>query len=196
MDVYVYPYKPVAYLPITKNASSTFTSFFKSRNWKLQQLDQLDDSYQIFGHFRDPIERHFKGTAEFLVQQNLTHMVHDADWQKIWMSAVMDMHSYPITWALGPRANQIHWIPISQQIPTNYLTHRYLLEQQMDINNMLNIKYSNESSIEKQLIYLELRKLHNQVPYNQLAFFYDSDIVLWNKIIPYTDEDGVIYRIH
>ena len=195
MDVYVYPYKPIAYLPITKNASTTFTSIFKSRGWKLQQLDQLDDRYQIFGHFRDPIERHFKGTAEFLIQQNLMHMIRDTDWQKIWMSAVMDMHSYPITWALGARADQIHWIPINQKISTNYLTHRYLLEHEIDMS-LLNVIWHNESSIEKQQLYLELRKLHNQTPYNQLAFFYDSDIVLWNKIIPYKDEDDITHFVY
>ena len=195
MDVYVYPHKPIAYLPITKNASTTFTSVFKSRGWKLQQLDKLDDGYQIFGHFRDPIERHFKGTAEFLVQQNLTHMIRDTDWQKIWMSAVMDMHSYPITWSLGSRADKIHWIPISRKISTNYLTHRYLLSHELDLN-LLNATWNNESSIEQQQLYLELRKLHNQTPYNQLSVFYDSDIVLWNKIIPYIDEDGIKHFIH
>jgi hypothetical protein len=194
MDVYVYPYKPIAYLPITKNASTTFTSVFKARGWELQQLDQIDDSYQVFGHFRDPIDRHFKGTAEFLIKDNLTHMIRDPDWQKIWMSAVMDMHSYPITWALGSRANKIHWIPISRKIPTNYLTHRYLMSHEIDMN-LLNATWHNESSIEKQQLYLELRRLHNQTPYNQLSFFYDSDIVLWNKIVPYTDEDNVQYFV-
>lgn len=194
MDVYVYPYKPVAYLPITKNASTTFTSAFTSRGWKLKQLDQLDDSYQVFGHFRDPIERHFKGTTEFLIQNNLTHMIRDPDWQKIWMSAVMDIHSYPITWALGAKADKIHWIPINRRIPVNYLTHRYLMSHGID-TELLNATWHREASIEKQQLYLELRKLHNQSPTNQLAFFYDSDIVLWNRIVPYTDEDNVQYFI-
>jgi len=61
--------------------------------------------------------------------------------------------------------------------------------------NLLNATWHNESSIEKQQLYLELRRLHNQAPYNQLAFFYDSDIVLWNKIVPYTDEDNVQYFV-
>ena len=195
MEVYVYPYKPLAYLPITKNASSTFTSVFRARGWKLQQLDQLDDSYQVFGHFRDPIDRHFKGTAEFLSANNLAHMIRDPDWQKIWMSAVMDIHSYPITWALGPRADKIHWIPISRKISTNYLTHRYLLSHNIDAN-LLNTIWHNESTIEKQQLYLELRRLHNQAPHNHLAFFYDSDIILWNKIMPYTDEDNVLHSIN
>ena len=194
MDVYVYPHYPLAYLPIPKNASSTFISAFQSRGWQLQQLDQLGNEYHIFGHFRDPIERHFKGTSEFLIKNKITHMLENPDWQKIWISSVMDMHSYPITWALGTRADKIKWIPISRKIPTNYLTHRYLISHGIDMG-LLNATWNNESTIEKQQIYLKLCDLRNRQENNDLTFFYDSDIILWNKIVPYTDEDNVQYFI-
>lgn len=193
MDVYVYPYKSVAYLPLTKNASTTFTSVFKSRGWKLQQLDQLDDSYQVFGHFRDPIDRHFKGTVEFLIKQNLTYLIDDPDWQKIWVRSVMDLHSYPLTWTLGSHVSKIHWIPIHKSLPTNLLTHKYLMARGIDMG-LLNCIWINESSNFKKHLYFKLKSLHETIDEsNHLCFFYDQDIVLWNKILPYIDEDGIIY---
>lgn len=192
MDVYVHPEQPLAYLPISKNASTTFVHIFQSSGWKLDQLDRLDDSYQVFGHFRDPIERHFKGTTEFLLIHKLTHLINDPNWRKIWTSVVFDMHSYPITWGLGHRADRIKWIPIHRKIPTNYLTHRYLLSHGIDYN-LHSVVWRNEANFEKQRIYAELRDLHAQEPVNQLSFFYDSDILVWNKILPYTDEDNVVY---
>jgi len=182
-------------LPITKNASTTFTMAFKTQGWQLQQLDQLGDDYHIFGHLRDPIERHFKGTAEFLVKNNLSRMLQDPEWQKIYTHAVMDIHSYPITWSLGSRADKIKWIPISKKISTNYLTQRYLKSHQIDIN-LLSVLWYEVPSIEKQQVYLELQKLHGQLNTNHLAFFYDSDIILWNKTVPYLDEDNIRHFVN
>ncbi len=195
MEVRVY--EKIAYLPINKNASSTFSNVFSpERGWSITQLDLLDDSYEIFSHFRDPIDRHFKGTVEFLIQQNLTHLIDDPDWQKVWVRSVMDRHSYPLTWALGNYASKIHWIPIHKLLPTNLLTHKYLMARGIDMG-LLSCRWINESSSFKQHLYFKLKLLHETIDNsNHLCFFYDQDIVLWNKIIPYTDEDGVLYRIH
>jgi len=193
MEVRVY--KKIAYLPINKNASSTFSQVLSpERGWEKTQLDMLDDSYEIFSHFREPIERHFKGTAEFLIQQNLTHLVDDPDWQKIWIRAVMDRHSYLLVWSVGTRVNKIHWIPIHESLPTNLLTHKYLLARGIDMG-LLDCKWINKTSGIKYQLYLKLKSLHQTMDNsNHLCFFYDEDIVLWNKILPYKDEDGIIYR--
>jgi hypothetical protein len=197
MEVRVYKYKKIAYLPINKNASSTFSAVFSEINgWETSQLDLLDDSYKIFAHFQDPIERHYKGTAQFLKINNLCHLINDLNWQKVWVSAVMDRHSYPIVTSLGIRADKIHWIPIHRKIPTNLLTHKYLMASDIDAG-IINCKWMNESNLENKQIILKLQLLHETIdPGNHLCFFYDTDIILWNKIIPYTDEDGIIYNIN
>jgi len=96
----------LAYVPIAKNASTTFTRVFKSIGWEKTQLDLLDDSHEVFGHIQDPLERHLKGTVTFLIQHRLEHLIDDPAWQRIWATAVMDLHGYPITWSLGPRAEK------------------------------------------------------------------------------------------
>jgi hypothetical protein len=62
---------------------------------------------------------------------------------------------------------------------------------------IINCKWMNESNLENKQIILKLQLLHETIdPGNHLCFFYDTDIILWNKIIPYTDEDGIIYNIN
>jgi hypothetical protein len=193
MDAWTY--QNLAYLPITKNASTTFTDFFKSRNWALTQLDLLPREIKVFGHFRDPIERHFKGTAEFLMQNQLEHLVDDPTWQQIYTQSVMDMHSMPITWALGERYKLIHWIPIHKQIPTVLLTQKWLNANGFDCN-IENLLWKNIGSDNKLSLYHKLQHLHQTIRKNDsLSFYYDNDFILWNSLWPYVDTDGIKHSI-
>lgn len=192
----VWRYQNLAYLPITKNASTTFTDFFRSRDWVQSQLDFLPRGTKIFGHFRNPIERHFKGTAEFLIQNKLEHLVDDPAWQKIYTHSVMDMHSMPITWALGERYKLIHWIPIHKQIPTLLLTQKWLNANGFECN-IENLLWKNSSSDDSLSLYHKLQHLWQTVKNNgSLNFYYDNDIILWNSLWPYVDTDGIEHRIY
>jgi len=192
MDVWVY--KNIGYVPIVKNASSTFTQLFAGMGWEPTQLDLVDKDLEIFGHFSDPIDRHFRGTAEFLYQNQLSHLVEDIDWQKIWVKAVMDMHSYPVTWAMGNRVQRCHWIPMHEKLDTDLLTRKYLARHGVDV---VNIPRVNESNDIKKRLYHRLKELHTQLDaHNHLSFFYDSDIILWNSLFPYVDADHQWHTIY
>lgn len=169
----------IAYFPITKNASSTFTEHFLSIGWQQTQLDVLDDSYEVFAHFRDPIERHFKGTAEFLCQHHIEHLIDDPTWQKVWSRCVMDLHSYPISWQVGDR--RIHWILIKKGLDTVELTRAWLSDRGIDLGTVI---WKNESNDHKNQVYQKLLDLYQtlQDKDRTLIYFYDADIVLWNKL--------------
>jgi hypothetical protein len=189
-------YNNLGYLPITKNASTTFTNFFRDRGWQECQLDQIPDSVKIFGHFQDPINRHFKGVAEFLYQNSMTHLVDDPSWQKIFTHSVMDIHSMPISWALGDRVHRIKWIPIHRSINTGLLTQRWL-EAQDFVCDMESVVWGNQSGDDKLCLHHHLRHLYQTQPNNgSLTYFYDYDIVIWNKLWPYVDENNVTHRIY
>jgi hypothetical protein len=173
----------VAYLPITINASCTFTNHFTKLGWKKSQLDLLDDSYEIFGHFRDPIERHFKGTAHFLFKHNITHLLDDPAWQKVWCTAVMDLHSYPITWATLNR--RIDWIALYENVDVAEHTRQWLDRRNIDLGE---VEWAHKSNDVVKNLYDKLRNIELASKEHTLTYFYDSDIVLWNKItrgIPY-----------
>lgn len=175
----VLTYNNVAYFPITKNASTTFTDHFDKMGWKQDQFDLLDESYEIFAHFQDPIERHFKGTAEFLVKSKIEHLADDPIWQKIWTKSVMDLHSYPITWTVGNR--KINWILIRQDIDTIELTRQWLTQRSIDLGE---VQWKNKSDKIRSELYQKLKNIYETLEDKDrtLTYFYDADILLWNKL--------------
>jgi len=193
MDVWIYD--KVGYVPITKNASTTYTKLFSSMGWQRTQLDLISNDIQLFGHFRDPIQRHFQGTVEFLCQNHIHHLVEDPVWQKVWTRSVMDIHSYPITWAMGVNHSQrCHWIPMHKQLDVDLLTRKYLSQHGITLRE---IPHLNASNPFKQRLYQRLVELHSQIDqHNHLSYFYDSDIVLWNSLFPYVDADNQWHTIY
>ncbi len=189
MNVYVF--NKVAYLPTTINASTTFTEHFKKLGWQHTQLDLLDNTYEIFGHYRDPIVRHFKGTVEFLRKENVAHLVDDPTWQRVWKTAVFDLHGYPITWALNNR--KVHWIPIGNNIDTTELTRKWLHARNITLGL---VSWKNKSNSEELLLFNKLKEIHDNHTEHTLCYFYDSDILLWNSLFPYIDEDNIWHTIY
>ena len=184
----------LGYVPITKNASTTWVQVCKDLGWQRTQLDQLDVRTPIFGHFRDPIQRHFAGTAEFLWQNRIPHLADDPVWQKIWSRSVMDMHSYPVTWAMGEYARRCHWIPMHEGLDVDYLTRDYLTRYDIRVGTIPRL---NESDPFKRELCHKLVALHAKIDaHNHLSWFYDSDIVLWNSLFPYVDTHNQWHTIY
>jgi hypothetical protein len=181
MKVYVDSSKKLAYFPVAKNASMTFTTLFENLGWATSQFDLLPEDYTVFGHLRDPIERHFKGTAEFILQSRMSHLIDNPEWKKVWSTAVMDIHSYPITWSLAHRADSIHWIPIHKDLDTNKITIDFLKQYNLVLDSITNI---NEGLPDRSKFYDKLMEVHKKLDAaGTLTYFYDADIVLWNKVI-------------
>lgn len=159
----------------------TYTTLCQKLGWVVSQFDILPSDYTVFAHIRDPIDRHFKGTAEYLFKKKLSHLIDDADWQKIWATAVLDLHSYPITWSVGNKKDSIKWIPINPGIDTNKLTIEFLAEHNIVVDSITNV---NENIPARTKLYNKLKELWPIVDGDQtLTYFYDADIVLWNTVL-------------
>lgn len=181
MKVYINKSAKLAYLPVLKNASMTFSALCEQLGWEVSQFDLLPDDCVIFSHIRDPIERHFKGTAEFLFKKKLGHLVDNADWQKVWATAVMDAHTYPITWSVGNKKDSIVWIPLGPNIDTNKLTIEFLSTHNINIDTITNV---NDNIPARTELYHKLKTLWPIIDEAQtLTHFYDADIVLWCKVL-------------
>ncbi len=159
----------------------TYSALFESLGWVESDFDLLEDDYTVFSHIRDPIDRHFRGTAEFIFKNKLDYLIDNVDWQKIWATAVLDIHSYPITWSLVSKQNKIVWIPIHPSFDTNKLTIDFLSEHGIYIEKINNL---NENQTRRTKIYDKLKNLWTLIDKAQtLTYFYDADIVLWNKVL-------------
>jgi hypothetical protein len=181
----------IAYVPIWKNATSTFRMKFSSLGWTTKHIDHLDESYELFGHIRHPKERHFKGVAQYLVINQLDHLLDDPIWQKVLSTALLDAHSYSIYSMLGKHVSRIKWIPISPGIDTMQLTIKYLKSKNIEIDNLV---YKNRSYGKIQHVYHQLQEINKKFDtYNIVSLSFDGDLALWNSIFPYVDEDNIEY---
>ena len=172
----------VGYYPIHKNGSTTFTSLAKSLNWKTtEDMELLPPEYKIFAHVRDPIERHFAGTAEYILADNLEYTLDDVNLQKLWVSALMDIHSYPITWVLRDIAKRIHWIPITKDFDSTQATLDFLHQHSVDVNEIPKLY---EGSSQSKRVRERLMSLHaSNDRYSSLTYFYEHDFKLYYKAL-------------
>ena len=179
MDVWVSG--KLAYVPIAKNASTTFTVMCQNLGWHRMWLKELGGKYRMFGHFQHPLERHIKGTAMFLKNQGLTHMLDDYHWQKIWSRAVMDLHSYPVTWSLGRKAFKMDWIPILPGSDVTNATRQYLANHKIKVGDIPRL---NDSTAWMEKLYQRLREIREEHDMDgTLQHFYSADMELWYNIV-------------
>lgn len=173
----------LAYIPITKNGSTTYTAFFKSLGWTDVNHELLSDSCIVASHIQDPIVRHFKGTAEFIVLNNLEHLVDNSDWLRVWYSAVMDIHSYPITWSLGQKwVDRIHWLPLSEDHEmTNKILIEWLSKHGLEVSSPVVTR--NVGNSKRKEIFNKLMKYRNSTKNQTLSYFYDADIILHSNLL-------------
>lgn len=89
----------LAYLKIAKNACSSWEQVLTGLGWKTQDLyipDQPLDDLIFFGLLREPDDRHTRGVVQYLINENLVHLLKDENFQRLLVSAVFDEHSYNI----------------------------------------------------------------------------------------------------
>ena len=161
-----YRFNNIVYIPIAKNASSTFKYVFHEElGWAKTTCDQIDWlSDKVFGHYQHPYTRHTKGLAEAMYRYGFQDLVNDIRLRRLMATAVFDVHSYPIVPTLGGDwAYKIDWIlmdhPCSNSVQsasvdtlTNKLLHYYGIE--IDITHYKR-KYTSSRqklALERQLV--------------------------------------------
>jgi hypothetical protein len=172
----------VAYYPIHKNGSTTFGNLVKKLNWATtENMELLSSEYKIFAHVRDPIERHFAGTVEYILAHKLEHTIEDPILKKLWTSALMDIHSYPITWVLGDVAKRIHWIPFAKGFNSTQATLNFLNKHSVTVTN---IDVLHESNSDAMFLRKKLMDLHDiDDKFHSLTYFYEHDYKLFYKAL-------------
>ena len=181
------------YIAIPKNAQTTYSSVFKEAGWKEHrdilaiETTLINENYTIFSHIQRPRVRHTKGLAQYLHMHNLTSLLdHDANVQKLLVSAVFDIHTYGIHHLLSESIiKKTQFLVMdSAAISCNEITNAYFKYNNIPIEVQSDFKMNcaNESMQKLQEKIEELKTKYFE-EYNQLEFNF-----LWKDYLIYESE--------
>jgi hypothetical protein len=186
-----YRHDNLIYIPITKQASTTYTYLFANKlKWEEIQTDIINwDNDVVFAHLIHPYERHLKGTAEALIKYDLLDLLDNPKFSLLWDTAVFDLHSYPLFISFGDNINKINWILLDHPtISGNDLTVNFLNNHRVDISKN-DILILNKSDNKRKRLIEKLKQLRQGHKLGSLTYFYDNDIVLYNKVLIKTNNE-------
>jgi hypothetical protein len=182
-----YRFKHLVYIPIYKNAATSYEVLFGNvLNWPTFLSEDIDWSNDtVFAHISNPYERHLRGTTQFLYQNQLTSVIDDPRFEKFLSSGYFDHHSYPLTLMFGDNIKKIKWLPLDHPtIQSNTITCSFLQEHGIVITED-QIPNMNVSSPDQKNILDRIRKICEKHHYMSTGLFFmlDDDQVWYNKVI-------------
>lgn len=178
-----YRHNNLVYIPVSKNASTSFSVLFGDvLLWTSILTENIDwDNDIVFSHIQNPYERHIKGTLQFLRQYNLLDIITDPKFAFLISSACFDQHTYPLCYMFGDRVNHIHWIPLDHPYySADCLTLNFLKNNNINIdaNDIPHHNSYNSIDIDK------LKNIHStSESRDRLMFLLDNDSIIYNKSI-------------
>jgi len=127
-------YNNLVYLRTLKCASTYYSTLLKNNGWQCQSATTINwDQDHVFSFIMNPFERRIKGLAE-LIEITKNYKLLDQD-KNFWsMVLYLDLHSIPVTLALGNLVKKIDWIPIGHTISNDELFVKLLDHYQIKLN--------------------------------------------------------------
>jgi hypothetical protein len=190
----VYTNGSLAYLPIPKCASSSYTRFFfEQLGWQSVRLTDLDPvKTKILSFVINPWTRRLKGVVEILCRSyehnydKILLAIQDRDFLDF-VSRVMivDNHSTPYSLVFQPWFDQINWIPmdiLSTQEIHNAISLCFAdTKENIDLTKIPKL---NESSAKKKTIYtlIEQKFLSQQLP-SEVGLMFAEDVKFYNRLV-------------
>jgi hypothetical protein len=118
------------YVRNLKCASTFFYQNFIQDDWHPIKFESIDWDCHVFGHILDPIERRYKGIAEYIKMCNLEQEYLESEkLQKLIKSApFLDRHSTPYHLLFENKIHSIDWIPLSKDYQQNIKCTEILLQ--------------------------------------------------------------------
>lgn len=189
-----YRYQNLVYIPIYKNAASSYENFFgEILGWEVMSTENINWKVDtVFAHIREPYDRHLRGTAQFLYQYHLTSILEDDRFSRIVSMGYLDHHSYPITVMFKQNSYDIQWLPLDHpHISGDSITCAFLRKHGIDIKPA-QIPKLNKGSEEKINLYKRIKIICEQNNYknNGLFFLLNDDLLLYNQVINGLDAAG------
>jgi hypothetical protein len=180
----------MVYVRNLKCASTFFgSSFEKFWRWESIKWSNINwETQHVFGHMLDPLERRFKGLAEYINMHGLSASFHsDARFQAFVKNAVvLDEHTSSYHDTFGNLVYHIDWIPISDYTHEQVIEFTERLLRHYGINTLKNWDYNNVhcTHLEKQAVERHLKQLcEDQKTWPQtVAWYLERDVTLYKHI--------------
>ncbi|CAB4137751.1 hypothetical protein UFOVP328_72 [uncultured Caudovirales phage] len=180
----------LVYVRNLKCASTFFgSSFEKCWRWEPILWRDIDWGTQhVFGHMLDPLERRFKGLAEYINMHDLGALFEkDKKFQNFVKNAVtLDEHTSSYHDTFGNFVYHIDWIPISDYSHEQVIDFTERLLRQYGIRTLKNWAYDNvhRTHPEKKAVEQQLKKLcEEQGTWPQTVSWYlERDVALYRHI--------------
>lgn len=181
---------PLVYVRNLKCASTFFfSSLTNVLRWEPISWVNIDWSKQhVFSHMLDPIERRFKGLAEFINQQDVTDlfMTNQKFQNFIKYAPVFDEHTSSYHDTFGNLCYHIDWIPLSGHshekvidITTKLLRHYGIKRTELwDYNN---VHRTHESKNHVEQLIKDLCAQDPQPP-GWFQWYIENDLKLYNRV--------------
>ena len=180
----------MVYVRNLKCASTFFgSSFEKCWRWEHIQWSNINwETQHVFGHMLDPLERRFKGLAEYINMHGMTALFDtDTRFQTFVKNAVvLDEHTSSYHDTFGNLVYHIDWIPISDYSHEQVISFTERLMKHYGIKTLKNWDYNNvhRTHPEKQAVERQLQQLcKDQKTWPQTVSWYlERDIALYRHI--------------
>ena len=180
----------MVYVGNLKCASTFFASSFK-KCWRWESIQWREINWEtqhVFGHMLDPIERRFKGLAEYINMHDLNSLMqNDVGFQNFVRNAVvLDEHTSSYHDTFGNLVYHIDWIPISDYTHEQVIEFTERLMRHYGIRTLKNWDYANvhRTHPEKKAVEQQLKKLSKtQGTWPQsVAWYLERDVALYRHI--------------
>ena len=179
----------MVYLPVPKNASTTYVGLLREQGWNDGEIENIDITDKIlFGHIQDPQTRHTKGLAEFLFRSDIKKLDIDEKYHSILITSTPDVHTLPISVLYRNYYRKATWLPIDSNINSNMITSVFLIKN--DINLKIPLDFvKHKSSKEFKLMVEKINQIKkDNADYERFVnFTLSEDIKLYMDSIDQLD---------
>jgi hypothetical protein len=180
---YKCPTKPLGYIPIHKNASTTFVTFFQREGWVWSDDQALLNKIQLFSHIQSPWRRYIKGVTELAWNTNERNFKAVRQ-MPFFKNAMLDGHLLPISIITHGITDKIHFIPIDIEVDSITLTNQFLKQHRCksEISRRDN---QHQSSLKKQLYQKEVETWINakHLYSKQVKLILKDDFALYQSVL-------------
>jgi len=175
------------YIRMLKCASSFFHNNFQDWGWTPIAFEAIDwNHHHVFAHMLDPMERRYKGAAEYIQMNNMQDIFfHNPDFRKfISQIPAFDDHTASYHAQLGNYCRMIDWIPISGRAPTEtaQLTELLLAEHDIHVLNRWNWEHARPADARLKALQLAVRECTEQSYHDSVYQYLLRDCVLYNRV--------------